>query len=104
MSLTVLGLTDSNMISLKACLILRKCFFSNSNLTLQCFVFNVEQCQHSKLIPSGVNQATLSRGFQVLMVSASTLLPATSVGAELDKIRGFENFVEVCCGEVNGGY
>lgn len=36
MSLTLLGLTDSNMISLclslhivKACLILRKCFFSN---------------------------------------------------------------------------
>lgn len=67
---------------------------------LRCFVFNVEQCQQSELIPSGANQATLRRDFQVLVVSASTFLPATEVGVELDKIRRFENFVEVCCGEV----
>lgn len=44
---------------------------------LQCFVFSVEQCQQSELIPSSVNQATLSREFQMLVVSASTLLPGT---------------------------
>lgn len=32
---------------------------------LQCFVFSVEQCQQSEVIPSSVNQATLSRDFQV---------------------------------------
>lgn len=95
MSLTLLGLTDSNIISLclslhicKGCLILRKCLFSNS--VLQCFVFSVQQCQQSELIPSSVNQATLSRDFQVLVVSASALLPATYVGAELGKIMGLK--------------
>lgn len=87
----------------KTCLISRKCVFSNSDLMFQCFVFHVEQCQQSELIPSGVNQATLGRDFHMLVVSASALLPAISVGAELDKIRGFENFVEVRCGEVNEG-
>lgn len=49
------------------------------------------------------NQTTLSRDFPVLIVFASTLLPANEVEAELDKNRNFENFAEVCSGEVNEG-
>lgn len=38
--------------------------FLFQDLMLQCYVFSVEQCQQSELIPSGVNQASLNEIFR----------------------------------------
>jgi len=68
----------------------------------ECFsviVFCADQCQQSNLVPSSGKPNHSEQGFS----SASALLPATEVEAELDKNRGFENFAEECSGEVNGG-
>lgn len=65
-------------------------FLLKLNPNASVFCVQCKQCQQSELIPSSVNQATLSRNFQVLRVSASTLVPATSVGVELDKSGGLK--------------